>query len=45
MRLHKIVLNDSNVITSFSSEDLAKDLMSLDLTKDALPVQRSLGMS
>ena len=45
LRLHKIVSNDSNVMTNFPSEDLAKDLMSLDLTKDALPIQRSLGMS
>ena len=45
LRLHKIVSNDSNVMTNFPSEDLAKDLMSLALTKDALPIQRSLGMS
>ena len=40
LRLHKIVSNDSNVMTNFPSEDL----MSLALTKDALPIQRSLGM-
>ena len=45
MCLHKIVSNDSNVMTNFSSEDLVKDLMSLGLTKDALPIQRSLGIS
>ena len=45
LRLHKIVSNDSNVMTNFSSEDLVKDLMSLGLTKDALPIQRSLGIS
>ena len=45
LRLHKIVSNDSNVLTNFPSEDLAKDLMSRDLTKNTLPIQRSLGMS
>ena len=45
MRLHKIVSNDSNVMTNFPSEDLVKDLMSLDPSKDALPIRRSLGIS
>ncbi|XP_056016958.1 uncharacterized protein LOC130053620 [Ostrea edulis] len=45
LRLHKIVSNNSDVMNSFPSEDLAKDLMSLDLTTDVLPIQRSLGMS
>ncbi|XP_056020363.1 uncharacterized protein LOC125680242 [Ostrea edulis] len=45
LRLHKIVSNNSDVMNSFPSEDLANDLMSLDLTTDVLPIQRSLGMS
>ena len=45
MCLHKIVSNDSNVMTNFPSEDLVKDLMSLDPSKDALPIRRSLGIS
>ena len=45
LRLHKIVSNDSNVMTNFPSEDLVKDLMSLDPSKDALPIRRSLGIS
>ena len=45
LRLHKIVSNDSNVMTNCPSEDLVKDLISLDLTIDALSIQRSLGMS
>lgn len=45
LRLHKFVSNSSDVMSHFPTEDLAKDLMSLDLIKDNLPLQRSLGIS
>jgi hypothetical protein len=45
LRLHKIVSNNSDVMSSFPSEDLAKDIMALDLKTDVIPIQRSLGMS
>lgn len=45
LRLHKFVSNSSNVMKYFPTDDLAKDLMSLDLSKDILPIQRSLGIS
>lgn len=45
LRLHKFVSNSSDVMSHFPTEDLAKDLMSLDLIKDNLPIQRSLGLS
>ena len=44
LRLHKIASNSKEVMNSFPTEDLAKDLMPLDLVKDNLPVQRSLGL-
>ncbi|XP_061175936.1 uncharacterized protein LOC133184878 [Saccostrea echinata] len=44
-RLHIFVSNSSDVMKHFSTEDLAKDLMSLDLLKDNLPIQRILGIS
>ena len=45
IRLHKIASNSEQVMDSFPKDDLAKDLASLDLSKDFLPVQRSLGLS
>lgn len=45
LRLHKIASNKTEVISAFSPEDRAKDIKDLDLTKDELPVQRSLGVS
>lgn len=45
LRLHKIASNCEKVMAAFPPEDLAKDLASLDLTKDDLPLQRSLGLS
>ncbi|XP_065928535.1 uncharacterized protein [Magallana gigas] len=45
IRLHKIVSNDVEVMEAFPSEDLEKNLMSLDIGSDDLPVQHSLGLS
>ncbi|XP_056006690.1 uncharacterized protein LOC130050517 [Ostrea edulis] len=45
LRLHKIVSNSNEVMKCFPTEDLAKNLMSLDLSKDCLPSQRTLGIS
>lgn len=45
LRLHKIASNSQAVLKAFPQEDLAKDLASLDLSKDYLPIQRSLGLS
>ncbi|XP_053406485.1 uncharacterized protein LOC128559259 [Mercenaria mercenaria] len=45
LRLHKIASNSEEVMAAFPPEDLAKDLASLDLTKDDLPLQISLGLS
>ncbi|XP_052245690.1 uncharacterized protein LOC127854670 [Dreissena polymorpha] len=42
LRLHKLASNNETVIAAFPQVDLAKDLASLDLTKDELPLQRSL---
>lgn len=45
LRLHKIASNSKEVMSAFPPEDLAKDLGVLDLSKDDLPIQRSLGLS
>nr|XP_022331795.1 uncharacterized protein LOC111129629 [Crassostrea virginica] len=45
LRLHKIVSNSNEVMKRFPVEDLAKDLMSPDLSKDSLPTQLTLGIS
>ena len=45
LRLHKIASNSKEVMSAFPSEDLAKDLALLDLNKDVLPLQRSLGLN
>ncbi|KAK3703198.1 hypothetical protein QZH41_004965 [Actinostola sp. cb2023] len=44
LRLHKIASNRQEVMEAFPSEDQASDLRDLDLSKDAVPVQRSLGV-
>ncbi|KAE8608068.1 hypothetical protein XENTR_v10011388 [Xenopus tropicalis] len=44
LRLHKIVSNNSELMKAFDPKDHASDLKDLDLTKDLLPTQRSLGL-
>ena len=44
LRLHKIASNQPAVIEAFPSEDRSKDVNSLDLFVDNLPIQRSLGL-
>lgn len=44
LRLLKIASNKVKVIDAFPAEDRAKDLQALDLFKDDLPDQRSLGI-
>ena len=44
IRLHKIASNSEQVMAAFPQEDLAKDLADMDLSKDELPLQRSLGL-
>lgn len=45
LRLHKFASNNREVLNSFPQSELAKDLCNLDLCNDALPMQRSLGLS
>jgi len=45
LRLHKNASNKVEVMNAFSPEDGAKEIKDLDLSKDELPVQRSLGVS
>ena len=44
LRLHKVVSNSVSVMEAFPTEDLAKDIRSLDLHQDNLPAQRPLGV-
>ena len=44
LRLHKVVSNSVRVMEAFPTEDLAKDIRSLDLHQDNLQAQRSLGV-
>ena len=44
VKLHKIASNSKEVMQAFPAADLAKDLAFLDLSKDDLPMQRSLGL-
>lgn len=44
LRLHKVVSNSVRVMEAFSTEDRAKALRDLDLRRDILPAQRSLGV-
>ena len=43
LRLHKFASNSKTVLEAMSAEDRSKDLKDLDLRRDVLPVQRSLG--
>lgn len=44
VKLHKLASNSIDVMQAFPAADLAKDLAFLDLSKDDLPMQRSLGL-
>ena len=44
LHLHKIASNHPGVTQAFPSEDLAADLRDLDLSKNTIPVQCSLGV-
>ena len=44
LRLHKIASNDPKVSEAFPSEDRSTSLQTLDMCKDTIPVQRSLGV-
>ena len=44
LKLHKVVSNNEEVVSSFPPEERAKGLNDLVLGIDSLPVQRSLGM-
>ncbi|KAJ8364608.1 hypothetical protein SKAU_G00134390 [Synaphobranchus kaupii] len=44
LRLHKIASNRTAVINAFPVDDLARDVQDLDLSKDEIPLQRSLGI-
>ena len=44
LRLHKVVSNSVEVMESFPAEDRGKDIRDLDLRRDSLPAQRSLGV-
>ena len=43
LRLHKFASNKKEVLEALPKEDRAKDLKTLDLRHDSMPVQRSLG--
>ncbi|XP_069108188.1 uncharacterized protein [Argopecten irradians] len=45
IRLHKIISNSKEVMSAFDLEDRGEGLKAVDIEKDFLPVQRSLGMS
>ncbi|KAK6165334.1 hypothetical protein SNE40_022281 [Patella caerulea] len=45
LRLHKVASNDKEVMKAFPRTDLAKGLMDLDFTQDALPTKRALGVT
>ncbi|XP_056016956.1 uncharacterized protein LOC130053617 [Ostrea edulis] len=45
VRLHKISSNSEEVLGSFPTEDLAKDMKDLEFGKDLLSSQRSLGLN
>ncbi len=44
LRLHKIACSSRAVTQAFAAEDRASDLRNLDLHKDVIPIQRSLGV-
>ena len=45
LKLHKVASNSPEVLAEFPPEQRAKSIKDLDLTKDDLPVQRTLGLS
>lgn len=45
LRLHKISSNVEEVMNTFETDDLAKELMDLNFDSDSLPTQRSLGIN
>lgn len=45
LKLHKIASNRKEVTHAFPSEDLASDLRNVDLDKDSLLIQHTLGVS
>jgi hypothetical protein len=44
LHLHKIASNSKDVVRGFCPNDLSKELKSVELSDDCLPVQRSLGL-
>ena len=44
LRFHKIASNSAEVMSSIPRDERAKDMKSLDLDHDSLPMQRSLGV-
>ena len=44
LRLHKVVSNSVEVMEAFPAEDRGKDVRDLDLRRDSLPAQRSVGV-
>ncbi|XP_069133221.1 uncharacterized protein [Argopecten irradians] len=44
LRLHKIISNEPAVLQAFDRSELAKEVKDLDLCKDDLPTQTSLGL-
>ena len=44
LRLHKVVSNSVTVMEALPAEDRAKSVKDLDLRRDVLPTQRSLGV-
>ena len=44
LRLHKFASNSKEVLEALPTNDRAKDLKDLDLRRDTMPVQRSLGI-
>lgn len=42
--LHKFISNHKSVIDAIPHEDRSKDLQTLDITKDTLPIERAIGV-
>ena len=45
IKLHKIASNSKEVMNAFPVEDLAKEFKTVDISKDFLPLQRTLGIT
>jgi hypothetical protein len=45
LRLHKIAFNKQEVMNTFLSSELSSEMKDLELSKDVLPTQRSLGLN